>query len=187
MFVQSHLRGKGRSQEFNQGLFDVNTVSILFLFLFLKLSLLKSLSYKYIQKPLLLRKIYIYIHLELNHFAIYLKLMQDCKSTMCQGKQTSLLSPPSNPGAFFRGSHCYLCLMVPQDLPVHFQTYRYIYAHTETSSFERGSIECIVAPPFFFKKKLFPSLWSFRSLGRFQFLIINEVARIPFVHPSLCM
>lgn len=84
--------------------------------------------------------------MELNHFAIYPKVTQDCKSTMCHWKQAFFEA--SNPCALFRGSHCYSCLMVPQDLPVHFQTYRYIYAHTETSSFESGSTECIVALAF---------------------------------------
>lgn len=65
-----------------------------------------------------------------------------------------LLSPPCNPCLLFTGIHCYSCLMVPLDLPLHFQTHRYIYVYTEASSFINRVIECTITLAFF--KKIIP-------------------------------
>ena len=73
--------------------------------------------------------------------------MQYCTSTMYQWEKN-----PSKPSlqslSTLHGFHCYPCLMVPLDFPVHFQTHRYIYAHTETSSSVNGPIEWIAALAF---------------------------------------
>lgn len=79
--------------------------------------------------------------------------MQYCTITMYQWEKN-----PSKPSlqslSTLHGFHCYPCLMVPLDFPVHFQTHRYIYAHTDRNFFFCKRAHRMDCCPCFFKNMI---------------------------------